>query len=155
MYQLFHDYKHTQLIMTSIPPVRITIQLLNPLMLCVLIIYINGGTYSLKSPLYKRFLKNFFMAIIIYSQNFRQKPAWRELLKVIRCWRCVVWGLNWVLKSLPTRLRPFPWLLCSINSNLKIQDAIHKSSSASFVDNKAKFVFNRTKFTFNRALLAI
>ena len=44
------------------PSVRITAQLLTSLMLCRLILYVSGGTYSLTSTPNDRFLRNFFMA---------------------------------------------------------------------------------------------
>ena len=57
------------------PSVRITTYLLTRLMLCVLILYVSGGTYSLTSTLNDRFLKNFLMAGLFYSQGFCQKSA--------------------------------------------------------------------------------
>ena len=46
-------------------------------MLCVLILYISDGTYSLKSTPNDRFEK-IFMEIFIYSQSFCQKSAERK-----------------------------------------------------------------------------
>ena len=43
--------------------------------LCVLILYISGETYILKSTPNYRFFKNLFMAVLIYSQSFCQKSA--------------------------------------------------------------------------------
>ena len=42
-------------------------------MLCVLILDINGGTYSLKSTPNDRFFETLFMAILFDSQSFCQK----------------------------------------------------------------------------------
>ena len=47
-------------------------------MLCVLILYICGRTYSLKSTPKDRFFEKLFMAIYIYSQRFCQKSAERK-----------------------------------------------------------------------------
>ena len=44
-------------------------------MLCVLILSISHGTYSLKSPPNDRFFEKLFMAIYIFSQSFCQKSA--------------------------------------------------------------------------------
>ena len=47
-------------------------------MLCVLIIYISGGTYTLKSTPKDRYFEKLLMAIIIYSQSFCKKSAERK-----------------------------------------------------------------------------
>ena len=55
--------------------VRITSKLLTPLMLCVLIVYINGETYSLKSTPNDRFSEKLFMAILftirVFARNLK------------------------------------------------------------------------------------
>ena len=51
---------------------------LTPLMLCTLILYISGGTYSLKSTPNDRFFEKLFLAIFIYSQIFCQKSTERK-----------------------------------------------------------------------------
>ena len=61
--------------------VRITTYLFTLLLLCVLIVNMSGGTCSLNSSPYNRFLRNFFVAILSYSQNLSQKSAWRKLPK--------------------------------------------------------------------------
>ena len=43
--------------------------------LCVLILYINGGTYNLKLTPKDRFFDKLFMAILFTSQSFWQKSA--------------------------------------------------------------------------------
>ena len=54
----YFEYIHTYIIGHYNPSVRIID--LTPLMLCVLILYISGGTYSLKSTTNDRFfLRNF------------------------------------------------------------------------------------------------
>ena len=45
---------------------------------CVLILYISGETYSLKSDPNDRFFEKLFMAILFYSQSFCQKFAERK-----------------------------------------------------------------------------
>ena len=50
-------------------------------MLCVLILYISGGTHSLTSIPNDRFLEKLIMAIFIYSQSFCQKSAERKSMK--------------------------------------------------------------------------
>ena len=42
-------------------------------MLCMLILYISGGTYNLKSTSNDRFLEELLIAILFYSQSFRQR----------------------------------------------------------------------------------
>ena len=44
-------------------------------MLCVLILYVSAGTYSLMSTPNDRLFQKLFMAIFIYSQSFDQKSA--------------------------------------------------------------------------------
>ena len=55
-------------------------------MLCVLILYINGGTYGLKSTPNDKFFEKLFMAIFIYSQSFCQKSAERKSPKKYLAW---------------------------------------------------------------------
>ena len=47
-------------------------------MLCVLILSISGGTYSLKSTPKDRFFEKLYMAVLLYSQSFCQKSAERK-----------------------------------------------------------------------------
>ena len=44
-------------------------------MLCALILDVSGGTFSLMSFPYDRFSRNFFMAVLNYSQSFCQKSS--------------------------------------------------------------------------------
>ena len=59
------------------PSVRITAQLLTPLMLCVLILYESGGTYSLTSTLNDRFFGNSFttdlFTLRVFARNSPKK----------------------------------------------------------------------------------
>ena len=61
------DYIHTKLAITSLHLGLLT-QFFIPLMLCVLILYISGGTYGLKSTTNDRFLKNFSWQFYLLSQ---------------------------------------------------------------------------------------
>ena len=54
-------YIHTYIIGHYNPSIRFTVQLLKLLMLCALILYVNGRTYSLTSTPNDRFLRNFFI----------------------------------------------------------------------------------------------
>ena len=61
-------------------------------MLCVLILHVSGGTYSLKSTPNDSFLRNFFMAILFHSQSFCQKSAERKSPKKYFLYFCYdVW----------------------------------------------------------------
>ena len=66
-------------------------------MLCVLILYISGGTYSLKSTPNERFFWETFHGNFIYSQRFSQKSAERKSPKkyffCILFW-CLAWDSN-------------------------------------------------------------
>ena len=50
-------------------------------MLYVLILYISGRTYSLKSTPNDRFFEKLFMAVLIHYQSFCQKSAERKSSK--------------------------------------------------------------------------
>ena len=58
--------------------VRIMAQLLTAHMLCALILYVRGITYSLMSIAYNRFLRNFSWQFYFYTQSFCQKSAERK-----------------------------------------------------------------------------
>ena len=72
---IFLFFLNTHIIGHYNPSFQITDQLLKPLMLFALILYVSGGTYSLKSTLNDRFLRNCFTAIFIYSQILCQKSG--------------------------------------------------------------------------------
>ena len=55
--------------------IRITFQLLTPLMLCALILYMKDGTYSLTSTPYYRFLRIFFIATFLKKNSQAQRPV--------------------------------------------------------------------------------
>ena len=65
-----YDHIHTYIIGHYNRSVRITAQLLPPLMLCALILYISSGSYSLTLTLNNRFLGNFFMAVLFTLSVF-------------------------------------------------------------------------------------
>ena len=77
------------------PPVRITIYHLTPFILCVIILGMSARNYSLKLIPNDRFLRNFFLAILFYIQNFCYKSAQRNSLR----WRRLAWPLNYDLTS--------------------------------------------------------
>ena len=62
--------------------VRITALFLTSLILCVLILYMNGGTYSLKSTPNNRFVLETFHGSFIYFQSFCQISAERRAPKI-------------------------------------------------------------------------
>ena len=47
-------------------------------MLCVLILYKSGGTYSLRPTPNYRFFETLFMAVLFYSQSFCQNSSERK-----------------------------------------------------------------------------
>ena len=65
-------------------------------MLCVLILYISGGTYSLKSTPNDRFLRNFFMAgwftLRVFARNLLRENRRRNTFR-ISFW-CLAWDWN-------------------------------------------------------------
>ena len=81
------------------PSVRTIGQVSHTTCVCVLILYINGETYILKSTPNDRLFDKLFMAICIYSQSFCHKSAERKSLKE--------YFLYFVLMS---GLRLEPWL---------------------------------------------
>ena len=68
--QIRHELSVTYIIGHYNPSVRITAQHLTPLILCALILYVSGGTYSLTSTANDRFLRNFFMACLFTLRIF-------------------------------------------------------------------------------------
>ena len=60
-------FLHTYMIDHYNPSVRIIAQLLTPLMMWALILYVSGGTYSLMSTPNDRFVRNFYMAGLLFT----------------------------------------------------------------------------------------
>ena len=103
-------------------------------MLCTLILYVSGGIYRLTSTPNDRFLKNYFMAGLFYSQSFQKlfhgrfiycqsfchKSAERKSLKKY-CFHCFVLmsDLGYERGLLPTRLRRLWGNLISKSCNWK------------------------------------
>ena len=52
-------------------------------MLGVVILYVSGGTYSLKSTPNDRFFEKLFMAILVYFQEFLPEICWQEIAEEI------------------------------------------------------------------------
>ena len=81
---------------------RVTVQLITPLMLCMLILYLTRQTYSLKSTPNYRFLRNFL---------------------------CLFWYLTWGLNRDFTSNKPTHYLIyysdCEFNTLAKKTSLIH------------------------------
>ena len=69
---------HTYLVITTLHSGLLT-QFLTPLRLCVLIFYINGGTYSLKSIPKDRLFEKLFMTILFTRRVFARNLLWEEI----------------------------------------------------------------------------
>ena len=78
-------YIHIYIIVITILHARLLTQFLTPLMLCVLILYISDGTYSLESTSNDRFFEKLFMAILftlrVFVRNLLRRIA-EEILFV-------------------------------------------------------------------------
>ena len=65
-------------------------------MLCVLILYISGETYSLKSTTNDKFFEKLFTAILftlrVFTRNLLRGNRWRNTFR-ISFW-CLAWDLN-------------------------------------------------------------
>ena len=72
------QYIHTYIIGLYNPSVRVIDLVSHTTNLCALILYISGGTYSLKSTPNDKFFEKVFMAILFYSQSCGQKSAERK-----------------------------------------------------------------------------
>ena len=82
-------YIHTYIIGHYNSSVRII-----DLMLCVLILYISGGPYSLKSTLNDRFLRNFSWQFY-YRSEFLPEICWEEENRRRNTFRILFWCLAW------------------------------------------------------------
>ena len=91
------------------PPVRITAWLLTPLILCALILYVNGETYCLTSTPNDRFLRNFFMAGLFTLRVFA-----RNLLRGNR--RRNIFHISFLMSFLGIE----PWLLRLISLTTRL-----------------------------------
>ena len=106
-----HTYIHT-FIGHYNTSVRITAWLFTPLMSCVLILYISGGTYSLKSTPNDRLFGETFHGNFIYSASFCQKSAERKLpKKYFSFFHISFWCLTWDMKTGFTSNKPTLYLL--------------------------------------------
>ena len=68
-------------------------------MLCVLIFYVSGGTYSLKSTPKDKFFEKLFMAILFTRESFCQKSAERKSPKKYLSYFVLMSGLGLLLHS--------------------------------------------------------
>ena len=73
---------HTYIIGHYNPSVRITAQLLTPLMLCAFILYVSFGTYSLTSTQNDRFFfRSFLIAEILYQKSAEKKSPKKYIFR--------------------------------------------------------------------------
>ena len=89
-------YIHTQLVITTLlsglrPSFSYHLH-----MLCAFILYLNGGTYTLKSTPNDRFFEKLFMATLFTSQSFCQESPERKSPKKYFLYfvLCLAWGSN-------------------------------------------------------------
>ena len=68
-----------------------------PFMLCVLILYISGGSYNLKSTPNDRFHGNFLLTLRVFARNLMRANRQRNIFH-ISFW-CLTWHLNLFLMS--------------------------------------------------------
>ena len=88
---------HTLTISHYNPSVRIIDQFLTPLMLCVLILYISGEIYNLKSTPNDRFFEKFFTAILftlrVFARNLMRGNRQINIFFHILFW-CLAWDIQ-------------------------------------------------------------
>ena len=89
----------------SLQPFSQAYDLASPLMLCVLILYMSGWTYNLKSTPNDRFLWSFFMAIL-----FKLKVFVRSLLRGNRRRNIFIFSFWWLTSSGLTSNKPTHYL---------------------------------------------
>ena len=75
-------YIHTYIIGHYNPSVRNTAQLLTPLMLCALILYLNGGTYSLTSTPNDRLLMAIVFTLRVFARNLLRGSSRRNIFHI-------------------------------------------------------------------------
>ena len=68
-------------------------------MLCMFILYMSGGTCSLKSTPNDRFFGSHYMAILfplrVFDKNLLRESHRRNIFFIFRfCWSCLTWALN-------------------------------------------------------------
>ena len=77
---------HTYIIHHHNPLVRITTWLLTPLMLCALFLSMSGATYSLKSTLNNRFVRNFswqfYLLFRVFARNLLRGNRLRNTFRI-------------------------------------------------------------------------
>ena len=79
-------YIHTYTLGLYNSSIRITDYLLTPLILCALILYVSGGTYSLTSTPNEKYLRNFFMAglftLRFFTRNLLRGSRRRNIFRL-------------------------------------------------------------------------
>ena len=88
---------HTYIIGHCNSSVRIMAELLTPLVLCSLIFYVSGVTYSLSSTPNDWFLRNYFMAGLfifrIFARNLLGTCCRRNIFFIYPFfWKCLTWS---------------------------------------------------------------
>ena len=61
-------------------------------MFCTLILYVSGGTYSLKSTPNDWFFEKLFMAILFQHSEFLPEICWEEIAEENILFWCLAWG---------------------------------------------------------------
>ena len=72
----YSDFIHTYIIGHYNSSVRIKIQLLTPLMLCALILYMSAGTFSIKSTSNDRFWRSFPWQFYLLGDHNEPNCKW-------------------------------------------------------------------------------
>ena len=90
------DYIHTYIIGHYNPSVRNPTSLLTPSMLYALILYMIGGTYSLKLTPKDRFFRSFFMTILITFVNSSYSIPRQQISVAIKNkLKSFIWNFFW------------------------------------------------------------
>ena len=85
-------------------------------MLCVLLLYMSGGTYSLKSTPNDRLFRIFYMTILFTLTIFAERQSPKKYLF------CLTWGLN-----------------CSLNAfNVLSENYIKTKKKVDFINKEKK-----------------
>ena len=89
----YYTYIQAYIIGYHNPSVRITIQFLTPLMLCVLTLYMRGGIYSLKKNFEKFFIANLIF-LRVFARNLLRGSHQRNIFSQSCYYRYLAWCLE-------------------------------------------------------------